>query len=217
MSGSEGRGDFSEDLHHPRIPSPAVGPRVLRQGKQRSTRGGARSAWTRSHTGPPSQDPLHPHSHPTKQVLVPSDASAHLRLREIYNRPEVTLLISDTAGVQPRPTGLQTLLLQPAPRPLCPDSVSRRGQAAASPCLSCVLQLPSPGPRHRGAPLPLTTQELLPACGLGGNQDDQPSAGRSPLQSCFLPLQPSEGRQTRPSPALPALWGVLCSSHTSVS
>lgn len=59
----------------------------------------------------PSQDPLHPHSHPMKQVLFPSDASAHLRLREIYNRPEVTLLISDTAGVQPRPTGLQTLLL----------------------------------------------------------------------------------------------------------
>lgn len=121
MSGSEGRGGFSEDLYHPRILSPAVGPRVLRQGKQRSTSGGARSTWTGSHTGPPSQDPLHPHSHPMKQVLFPSDASAHLRLREIYNRPEVTLLISDTAGVQPRPTGLQTLLLQPAPRPLCPE------------------------------------------------------------------------------------------------
>lgn len=44
-----------------------------------------------------------------KQVLFPL-MPRHPRLREIYNRPEVTLLISDTAGVQPRPTGLQTLL-----------------------------------------------------------------------------------------------------------
>ena len=122
--------------------SPAVQPRVFRQGKRRSTRGGARSTWGRKPHRAPSKDPLHPHSCTMKQVRFPSDASAHLRFREIYNRPEVTLLRSDTARVQPRPTGLQTLLLQPAPRPLCPDSVSWRGRATASLCLSCALHCP---------------------------------------------------------------------------